>query len=97
MKKSKFLNLNEFDIAKWFIMCVLWSIFTWIWALMTNWGVLDRTALSFIILWGLGAGFGYIGKNLFTNSQDEVFTPEPIMPPSDVLKPLGLDTNTNNG
>ena len=91
MKQNTFLTLTEKDLIKGFIVTVFWAIFTAIGALLTNGWTLDQNSLKFILLWGLGAGFGYLWKNLFTNSQWDVFVLEPIMPPEEVLKPLDLE------
>ena len=80
---SKFLTLNEKDLIKGFIVTIAGTIFTTIWALLTNGGAIDPTTIKFIILGGLGAWFGYLGKNLFTNSEWNI-KPEPIVEPTTI-------------
>ena len=75
--KSKFLTLNGTDFIKGLVVtmfsAILLSIAN-ILAMGTFPNLLQLKAIGFS---ALSAGIAYIVKNLFTNSQDQLFTAEP--------------------
>jgi hypothetical protein len=77
MNLAKFMTLDHRDLIKGLVLAVLSSLAT---SLLTyfNSGTFP-TAAQFHVIWiaGLGAGTGYLIKNFFTNSLDQLFKPEP--------------------
>ena len=75
----KLFQLSSIDFLKGFVMAVLMVIITGLYTSLSavpphlptgpEWGTLG--------LAGLAAGIGYLIKNFFTNSKDQLFTKEP--------------------
>ena len=73
--KSNFLNLNLTDLTKGLVVAVLTAVITYLYEALQSgdftsfdWKVVGTTALI--------AAIGYLSKNLLTNSEGQVLSPE---------------------
>ena len=75
--KSKFGSLNWKDLVKGFVVAFVTAILTAVYTAIEA-GNLAFTWEFFkpVLIVGLGAGIAYLLKNLFTNSSDQILTPE---------------------
>jgi uncharacterized membrane-anchored protein len=75
--KSKFLTLNAKDLVKGLVVVVIQALITGIYQLFQSSGfAFDWVTFKPIVLTAVAAGLAYLIKNLFTNSQDQLFTKE---------------------
>lgn len=73
--KSNFLNLNLTDLTKGLVVAVLTAVITYLYEALQSgdftsldWKIVGTTALI--------AAIGYLSKNLLTNSEGQVLSPE---------------------
>lgn len=73
--KSNFLNLNLTDLTKGLVVAVLTAVITYLYKALQSgdftsldWKIVGTTALI--------AAIGYLSKNLLTNSEGQVMSPE---------------------
>lgn len=77
MKRSKFLNLNWRDFFKGLIVAVLTAILVFLQTVVIDPTMMDWKQVLTKCGWtALAALIAYILKNLATNSQGELLTPE---------------------
>ena len=74
--KSKLFTLNVRDFLKGLLVAVLTAVITFAYEAIQTGELFSMAALKKMGLVALGAMLAYLLKNLFTNSQDEVLTPE---------------------
>jgi len=74
--KSNFLNLNLNDFLKGCVVAVLTAVFATLTTLLQTGTLFDKASLPIIGAAALTAFLGYITKNLFTNSQNQLFVSE---------------------
>lgn len=74
--KSEFLKLNLEDIARGSIVAIIASVLAAIMLILESGQLPTASSLKAIGITGLAAGAAYLMKNLFTNSWDQVATPE---------------------
>jgi hypothetical protein len=74
--KSNFLNLNLNDFLKGCVVAVLTAVFATLTTLLQTGTLFDKASLPIIGVAALTAFLGYITKNLFTNSQNQLFVSE---------------------
>jgi hypothetical protein len=76
--KSKFLTLDLADFGKGLLITVFTAVITFLYEMLqAGTLIFDLALLKTIGLTALSAGLAYILKNLFSNSQGEVFKAEP--------------------
>ncbi len=78
--KSKFLSINWKDTLRGIGMAVLTGAFTALYGALSS-GTIDKAAWKSVGIAAAAGGVGYIVKNFFTNSQDQVLKPEPEAKP----------------
>jgi hypothetical protein len=74
--KSKFMSINSADFVKGLIVAVLTVIIVGVENIIQTGTLPTWAQLQSIGLAALGAGIAYLIKNLFTNSQDQLFSGE---------------------
>lgn len=74
--KAKFLTLDRRDFFKGLIIAVLTAIGTFLANELQAGSTIDLALLKRIGISALIAFIAYLTKNLFTNSKDEILTPE---------------------
>jgi len=75
--KSAFLSLNVKDFLKGLLLAFLTALFTGVYQLLQAGPfVFDWATFQPIVLAAASAAFAYFLKNFFTNSDDQVLTPE---------------------
>ena len=75
---SNLFNLNLKDLVKGAFTTVIGAILTGVYAIIQSGGSFSVATLKPIAVGGVVAGLSYLGKNLLTNSQGQVLTPEPM-------------------
>lgn len=83
MEKSKFISLDTKDAIRGVVMAVIGSVLTALVEILQIGAFPSRAQWKIIIIGGLATGAAYILKNLFTNSQDQLFKKETIDASSD--------------
>lgn len=74
--RSKFLNLNTRDFLKGLLIAVLTAVLATVGVLIESGTLFTKASLTTIGIAALSAFLAYISKNLFTNTQGEILTPE---------------------
>jgi hypothetical protein len=74
---SDYIDLNVVDIIKWFIVAILSASLTALYNFLTTWVVLWQEQWKFVLVTGVAAWIWYLIKNVFTNSESQLLTPEP--------------------
>lgn len=74
--RSEFFKLNWRDIFKGFVLVIITAIVTGVYELLQGGFALDWLTFKPILLTSVAAGLSYLVKNLFTNTQGEILTPE---------------------
>jgi VIT1/CCC1 family predicted Fe2+/Mn2+ transporter len=74
--RSLFLQLNFRDFFKGLVLAVLAAIITWAYEAVQAGTLFDPASLKAVGMVALAAILAYLVKNLFQNSQGEMFTPE---------------------
>jgi hypothetical protein len=74
--KSAFLRLNVNDMIRTAIVVSLAALFSALLQFFQAGTLPDLAALQSILITSGGAGMAYLTKNLLTNSQDRILTPE---------------------
>jgi hypothetical protein len=75
--RSNFLNLNLRDFFKGLVLAVITAVVAFLYEKLLAGVPLDLTLLKAVGMTALAAFLAYLLKNLFTNSQGEILTPEP--------------------
>lgn len=83
MKTAPFLSLNWKDVLRGFVVAFLTVVITGVSTSLNNQTLPNLTDIEHLCLLGLGAGFAYLIKNIFTNSDDQLMKKEP----TDIVKP----------
>ena len=76
--KSKFMTLNARDILHGLIMAFLTAFLTGIIDMLQRGAVFDWPAFKPVLIAGISAALSYLLKCLVTNSNNELFTREPV-------------------
>jgi len=74
--KAEFLRLNLRDFMKGLIVAVIVAVLTFCYDGAVTGTLFEQGWLKRVGMVALAALFGYLIKNLFTNSQGEILTPE---------------------
>jgi hypothetical protein len=74
--KSKFLRLDLKDVLRGAALAVVTSIMMGIMPILQTGQVPDIATIKVILLAGVSTGIAYLGKNLFTSSDDEFLKSE---------------------
>jgi len=74
--KSKFFNLNWKDFLKGLAVAIATAVITSLYQKITEGKLFDIETLKAAGIAGLAALLAYLLKNLVTNSQDQILTPE---------------------
>jgi VIT1/CCC1 family predicted Fe2+/Mn2+ transporter len=77
MKRSTFLQLNLRDFFKGLVLAILAAVITWAYEAVQAGTLFDPESLKNVGMVALAAVLAYLVKNLLTNSQGEIATPEP--------------------
>lgn len=80
MKDSGFLSLTPKDALKGFIVAFGTVVLSGVVATLETGKIPDLPTLKALAITGLCAGAAYLGKNLFTNSNDQFAKKEPKTP-----------------
>ncbi len=80
MTKSPLFSLKYRDLIKGLVVSVLTTIITALAAIFKDGNMPTMGEWRSIGIAALGAGAGYLLKNLFTNSQDQILKKEPESP-----------------
>ena len=75
--RSLFLQLNLRDFFKGLVLAVLAAVITWAYEAVQAGTLFDPASLKAVGMVALAAVLAYLVKNLLTNSQGEIATPEP--------------------
>jgi hypothetical protein len=81
MKKAKLFSINYRDLFKGMIVAVITAVMTFIVNELQSGSVIDLKLFKRMAVTAAIAFFSYLLKNLFTNSQDEFATTEPLKQP----------------
>jgi len=77
MKKAKLFNLNVKDFFKGLIMAIITAVITFLANELQIGSSVDLTLLKRMGIAAVIAFLSYLVKNMLTNSNDELLTPEP--------------------
>jgi hypothetical protein len=75
--RSPFFQLNARDLFKGAVLALLTALITGVYELLQAGAGLDWVTLKPVVLTSVMALLAYLLKNLFTNTQGEILTPEP--------------------
>ena len=75
--RSPFLNLNWRDLFKGAVLALISALATGLYELINTGTLLTWEVLKPVVLVSVMAFVSYLVKNLFTNTQGEIMTPEP--------------------
>jgi hypothetical protein len=75
--RSTFLSLNLRDFFKGLILAILAALITWAYEAIQSGSLFGPGSLKAAGMVALAAILAYLTKNLFTNTQGEILTPEP--------------------
>jgi hypothetical protein len=75
--RSNFLNLNLRDFLKGLLLAVITAVVAFLYEKLLAGVPLDLELLKAVGMTALASFLAYLLKNLFTNSQGEILTPEP--------------------
>lgn len=81
--RSSFLALNWRDILKGLILAFITALVTGVYQLLQTGALLNWVSFKPVLMVSIAAMLSYLIKNIFTNTQGEIFTPEPKPPVSD--------------
>lgn len=85
--KANFLNLNVNDFLKGAVVAILTAVFATLTTLLQTGKLFDKESLPLIGTAALSAFIAYLGKNLFTNSQNQLLVSEKNASP-EIVKPI---------
>jgi hypothetical protein len=74
--KSKFLTLGIWDFLKGLVLAILTSVITFLADILQAGIVIDTALFKRIGIAAVIALLSYLVKNFFTNSKDQILTPE---------------------
>jgi uncharacterized membrane protein len=74
---SSYIDLNVVDVIKWFVVAILSASLTAIYNLLNSWVMLENEQRKIVLLAWVTAWLGYLIKNVFTNSENQILTQEP--------------------
>jgi predicted membrane channel-forming protein YqfA (hemolysin III family) len=75
---SQFIDINAMDVIKWFIVAVISASLTTLYNYLTTGAALWNEQRKFVLIAWVTAGLGYLIKNVFTNSENKLLTPDPL-------------------
>jgi hypothetical protein len=76
--KSKFLTIDTRDILHGIIMAFLTALLTGIIDILQKGAVIDWLSFKTVLIAGFSAALSYLLKCLLSNSQNQLFTREPV-------------------
>ena len=74
--RSKFLSLNVRDFLKGLLLAVLTAVITFVYEALQTGSLFEPGTIKKGLMVALAALLAYLLKNLFTNTQGEILTPE---------------------
>ena len=77
MKRSNFLSLNLRDFFKGLVLAVITAVITFAYTALQEGTLFEVAALKKVGMVALAALLAYLIKNIFQNTQGEMFTNEP--------------------
>lgn len=76
MKTSWIFKLDWDDLIKWWLVAGMTAVFSWVLSITSTWWAITLTTLKTVWIATLTALLSYLLKNLATNSDGDIMTPE---------------------